>query len=300
LVAALAVLARYYNAATGSAVENAEPHLVLVVIAYKRPAYLKQVLHSLAAASGIEKHTVLFSIEPSDTGVIDMARGFTAAKRSIVHVNEQVQGCYPNIQQALARGFEYGDFVVVVEDDIVLSRDALLWFEHARSTYSEDKRVFTVSAYGDSSHTASDGVPAEYAGTIGRRQHFTPWGWGTWRDRYEEMAGDYRGWDAQMNFGVRMISNVSGTIRQRWHSGLRRDRVEVFPVLSRSNNIGSEGGIHADQFSSTEMKGLQYLHHWAGGQASEAEDSARTGFAELDASLTNALCSAVKFGTDTG
>ena len=32
----------------------------------------------------------------------------------------------------------------------------------------------------------------------------------------------------------------------RFDAGLRGDRVEVFPVLSRSNNIGDENGMHAD------------------------------------------------------
>ena len=46
--------------------------------------------------------------------------------------------------------------------------------------------------------------------------------------------------------------------------GLRRGRVEVFPLLSRSNNIGFEGGIHAHVYSGEQMKAMQYIHHWAG------------------------------------
>ena len=40
-------------------------------------------------------------------------------------------------------------FVILVEDDILLAKDALTYFEWAREEYQSDKSIFTVSAYGD-------------------------------------------------------------------------------------------------------------------------------------------------------
>ncbi len=46
-------------------------------------------------------------------------------------------------------------------------------------------------------------------------------------------------------------------------SGLRGSRVEIFPFLSRANNIGFEDGFHAHVYTPEQMKKLQYITCWA-------------------------------------
>lgn len=68
-------------------------------------------------------------------------------------------------------------------------------------------------------------------------------------------------WDVQMNF---MFPHMSkGPIGDDLHygKGLRLERSELFPILSRSNNIGFENGIHANLFTPQEMMTLQYLYN---------------------------------------
>ena len=113
--------------------------------------------------------------------------------------------------------------------------------------------MFTVSLYGDVGHhpEAQRLDPSESMDTA-RRQHFTPWGWGTWKDRFDEMAHVYTGWDGQMNF--EMVHIVQGVNYEAFGQGLRKNRHEVFPVLSRANNIGMEDGIHSKWFKPDKMK----------------------------------------------
>jgi hypothetical protein len=67
---------------------------------------------------------------------------------------------------------------------------------------------------------------------VSRRCWFTPWGWATWKDRFEEMESvwDFQGkngsWDTTINHTV------------------RKDRWELFPTVSRIQNIGGEMGTH--------------------------------------------------------
>ena len=150
-------------------------------------------------------------------------------------------------------GFEVADFVIMIEDDTTLSPDTLRFFQFARDQYESDENVFTVSAFADNCRQQDCTVPSIYHHTIARRRHYTPWVWGTWKDRWiSDMKDQWDGWDIQMNFRTPLYDDmVSGRTPvgfdfSRFDAGLRGDRVEVFPVLSRSNNIGDENGMHAD------------------------------------------------------
>mmetsp|Transcript_25045 Transcript_25045/g.67582 ORF Transcript_25045/g.67582 Transcript_25045/m.67582 type:complete len:320 (-) Transcript_25045:139-1098(-) len=275
--------------------EKPSPHTpkeyVLTVVAYNRPEYLKQVLDHLAACDGIEKYTVLMFIEPVNEECAAVARSFNAAKRTVVHVNPVTMGFPHNLRQALEVGFTQSDFSILIEDDILLAKDALTWFEHARDAYEDDKEVFTVSVYGDvGHHPEAQLLDKSESMDTARRQHFTPWGWGTWKDRYDEMAHVYTGWDGQMNF--EMVHINMGVNYEAFGQGLRKNRYEVFPVLSRANNIGMEDGIHSKWFKPDKMKELQFLFaNTAPGLPSENEGVTVGGaFKELDEAGKVALC----------
>jgi hypothetical protein len=67
-------------------------------------------------------------------------------------------------------------------------------------------------------------------------------------------------WDSQMNFKFPHMSQGPLGHMQYFGQGLRGHRSEVFPLLSRSNNIGFEHGIHAPLYTKEEMMELQYLY----------------------------------------
>jgi hypothetical protein len=267
---------------------------VISVIAYQRPQYFRNLLEALSKCHGIEKYTVLFCLEPSESGVIELAQNFDAAKEVIVQVNPKRLGFNQNIRQGVETGFQYGDFVILLEEDLILAPDALVWFEDAREKYQDDPSVFTVSAYSDNCHHPKERVPPYLHFATGRREHFTPWAWGTWRDRFAEINRTYIGWDMQMNFHAPPPARYGHVHMGK--PGLRRDRHEVFPLLSRVNNIGVEGGTHVNDVDPLAMQ-LQQVYD-------VSEYTGHQTFAEL--SQSNDLlpgCPGTKagflFGTDT-
>jgi hypothetical protein len=164
-------------------------------------------------------------------------------------------------------GFEKSSFVILIEDDTLVGPDGLVYFQYARETFADDPKVFTVSGYSDVPHTkattAAEGVeiPEEMHFSVGIRHHYTPWVWGTWQDRYNRIRDEWYGWDVHMNHYAPTYETFDPL---RFGEGLRGRRYEVFPVLSRANNIGFEGGKHADRYAAEAMKDQQYLTHWAG------------------------------------
>jgi len=136
------------------------------------------------------------------------------------------------------------EYVIFVEDDILLAPDALLFFEHCREEYRHDKQVFTVSAYRRAI------APPEHYHRIIRQPWFTPWGWATWRDRFDDMS---RRWDSVARVSWDCTVN---TIRDK--------RLELVPLFSRSQNIGALGGTYCP--GPEWHRQNQFNEYWAGMQ----------------------------------
>ena len=225
----------------------------IVVVAYNRPDYFKRVLESLANCADIELYDVYFFLDPGNAEVLRLAWAFDASRTRVVKRNQKRLGAHKNKKQAMSFGFEVADFVIMIEDDTILAPDALRFFQFARDRYESDENVFTVSAFADNCRHANSTVPSIYDHALAQRRHYTPWVWGTWKDRWIlDMKDQWDGWDVQMNFRTPLYDDmVSGRTSEgpdfsRFDAGLRGSRVEVFPVLSRSNNIGSKNGMHAE------------------------------------------------------
>ena len=247
---------------------NSSEDTVIVIVAYNRPNYLRRVLDNLGNCDGIERYPVHIFIDPADEEetrktVESVAKSFTASKNTRVSTHSIRLGPHNNIRHAVNDAFESYDarFVIVLEDDVILSRDALLFMEYARDTFENDSNVFTATGYANNCHRENCVVDPAFRHCTTRRKHFTPWFWGTWRDRWQVFhKSGWTGWDVEMNFEL----SKTRSIVQKPNSGLRGERVEVFPIFSRANNIGFENGFHAHVYTPEQMRELQYVTCWAG------------------------------------
>jgi hypothetical protein len=195
----------------------------ITVSAYDRPDYLARTLDALRSCDGIDECRVMVLIDPSE----ELARSVEITKRLGFEVGAYAQrvGCNGAIHRAMAYGFNQmsSEFHLHFEDDTVPTRDALRWFAWARDHYRGDPGVMSVSGYQRFSNGCLD--------ECGLRRWFTPWGWGTWRSRW---LGLHLGWAQDDETSWDVIVNHA----------LRADRYEVFPTVSRIQNIGAEKGTH--------------------------------------------------------
>jgi hypothetical protein len=199
---------------------------VITTVHYNRPTYTAQVLAALRACPGIEDYTLLARLEPGCPEVIDQFDAIDWMPTEI-QVNPEVEGCNRNTHTALAWGFERAEQVIHVEDDIVLTPDALAYFEWALTRYRIDPSVRAIVAWVCSTE-------ASRPFRCYRASWFNPWGWATWRDRWEAMQP---GW-----------VTAPDKIRS-WDDGIhvwitQTDGRSIFPCLSRCQNIGAVDGIH--------------------------------------------------------
>ncbi len=109
--------------------------------------------------------------------------------------------------------------------------------------------MFSVTSYNRRLEAAD---PSDYH-KVSLRRWFHPWGWGTWRDRWETFSGTLytspTTWDVLLN-----IVHCVGGMNDRCH--------EVYPELSRSQNIGEISTICNRSVEYYRTNHL--LKHWAG------------------------------------
>lgn len=232
-----------------------------------RPDYTRQVIDALGRCDGLSNYVlVVFSQEPYVPETMAAVRDASSRLDIPVHVvTESVRPardmgpgrlaasaqCSASTLRSLEHGFATGtDFLIHLEDDVVPAPDFLRYMEWAADEFADCAEVFTVSAY---NRQAEPVAPALHH-AWGIRPSFTPWGWGTWRDRFTEMQQEWTryqwphpGWDEHL------------------HHALRRERGEIYPTLSRVQNIGAAGGVHVP--SAAWHRAHHHVPYWAGNTA---------------------------------
>lgn len=229
-----------------------------------RPRYTQRVLEALARCDGIETFVVAFFVEPVDQEVIDLAVKFRG--RDSVMVGSSRVGCNCNTYAALAWGFDHHDKVIAMEDDTLPGRDFLRFMAWGLREYERDKAVLSVCGY---QKTPKD--EAGYRNSVIREQWFTPWGWGTWRDRWHSIRASWPRYDHQVSWDT-VVDKLT-----------RVGRYEVRPMLARIQNIGAEGGTHVPSAA-------WHAHHHLNRHWIETEPGARVDeWVEVPNTFTKAL-----------
>jgi hypothetical protein len=140
--------------------------IAAILFAYKRIKILKRVLRSYKFPNGIDKYCFVdHSINSYFIATLAIEYGFITTIRSKRYgLNDNIT-C--GINEVFAKGY---DAVIVLEDDIVISEDAIYYLVQKLILLKDDKNCGSVS--------------------LDRDLEFNPifrcWGWGIWHDRWEK------------------------------------------------------------------------------------------------------------------
>jgi hypothetical protein len=205
-----------------------------------RIQYLTTVLESWRRVRDVDKVPWLFSVEPgtnqaASIEIIQRFLGETGANGEILR-HEYRQGVLENPYRCMASMFNAGaDFAILAEEDLVVADDVLEYMAWAAFRFERQARIFTVHG-----HTHQDGP--DHVVEIGHG--FSPWIWGTWRNRWVEVIEPT--WDHAYSTYNGTPGNQSGW---DWNLNTRvmpeRDLRSIWPVASRVQNIGRHGA-HAN------------------------------------------------------
>jgi hypothetical protein len=209
---------------------------------YNRLEYTKKVLDALSLCHGVKDYVILPVIDRTPRGwdfqqtFVDLLHSYALAGKLNIdnpRLHDNNVGCNSNIFTCLNIGFQVTDFLIHLEDDIVLGEDALKYFEWANTQFKDDKTVFTVDAYNNTQHQTT---PDPHM--VQRSQSFKPWGWATWKDRWDGIKDKW-----QHGYGKREDLPNGGGWDVCMKQALRGNRCRIYPTLARCMNIG-EVGLH--------------------------------------------------------
>lgn len=222
---------------------------VITSTQYNRPQYTKQMLEHLSRCEGIGEYTLVACVDPSDCTdvIVSLLKESTFLSDIIVNVNDTKLGCNTNTMKALYCGTKRSDVILHVEDDIILSRDALLKYEQWANENNSD---FSFSLY---SRINKSEYRPEMINDILSRPGFIPWGFGIREWGFEKalenkcfnVAQPYVSWDIAIH-----------------HMCQYKNFNNRFTYLSRAQNIGAEFGTHVPSIEF--HKEHQLLDFWAG------------------------------------
>lgn len=198
---------------------------VITMTSYRRPDYTRQVLAALSRCEGVANWLLLANVEPGVDEVIEQFRSWNACESRLI-VNDERRGLNLNTQEVLVRAFKLrADIIVHLEDDTVPSPDALRYFHWAITIVlkSADDNLLLASGYNKPAAGPGD------SHATGTRPIWCPWGWGVDRKRLSWLLS---------RWCTKNPKCFTCRIKQQYR-GIRR---EIFPFLSRIQNIGYELG----------------------------------------------------------
>lgn len=182
---------------------------------YNRPDCTRQMIEHLLKCDGIEEYYVLFLVEPGFPEVLEEIKKYPFSR--FIQINERLLGCWGNKKRAVFGGFVMGDYVIHIEDDVILSRDALKYFE-----WANENRGDRVSVTGFS--LEKNFLDNPNFNRVGVSHLYSPIAWATWKDEYQKFNKHWNGSDA--------------CLQQFW-----KGKKHLTPEVSRAKHIGTGRGI---------------------------------------------------------
>lgn len=215
----------------------------IVTTAWRRPYYLQETLAAWERVRGLDEVGV-FRINLGASPRLHTARAVIASfagRVSVpveVHEDDGTLGPWRTLADAGSRAFDDPGtgFAVIAEEDILPADDILELLAWGREEFEDDPAVLVVNAHsrcgqGWDGPDVKDDPDADPA-LVRLAPYFNQWGWGTWRDRWENVL--LPDWDYDGTSGHPMQSGHDWNI----HLRTMRGHVAVVPDASRAQHIG--------------------------------------------------------------
>lgn len=244
----------------------------VLFIVFNRPEHTRQTLESLLVQRPFDLY--IFQDGPRENNDSDLNNCQLVRKT----INEQLQnisyditvhkhysetnrGCRDAIIFAISSVLKEHESVIVVEDDIITSPAFLSYMNKALAYYKDNKSVHSISGY---SHAPMRfRVPNDYEYDVYASPRLFNWGWGTWRDRWEQVDWSMSYYDEFMSHPEQieafnrggddmtpMLIDEKEDRSSAWDiqfafDQFKRHMVSIVPNVSYTQNIGFDGsGTH--------------------------------------------------------
>lgn len=246
----------------------------IVLFVYNRPDHTSKTIEYLKK-NEIAKYSELFifSDGPKNEGQIEkvlavrkIINNITGFKSVKIIESKENKGLANSVINGVTQIInEYGK-VIVLEDDIITSKNFLKFMNEALDYYQNDSKIWSIGGY-----KLPFEIPKDYREKVFLTYRATSWGWATWKDRWNTIdwnIKDYKNYKFNIlkiihfckggNDLDKMLRNqMKGKIDSwaiRWcYNQSFQNKYTVIPTNSLIKNNGMDNsGTHCD--STAELK----------------------------------------------
>ena len=239
----------------------------IILFCYNRLDTLRQTVESLQQNyRADESELFIFSDgakKPEDQPIIDSVRAYlktiTGFKKIIITEAEKNEGLATSIIGGVNEIINKYDKVIVMEDDLVTSRNFLIYMNKGLEFYKDNSKIFSITGF-------SIPIKGLNENSIYFTQRANSCGWGTWKDRWNIIDWEVKDYPALMHDRAarkafnKMGSDMTGLLTKqklgkinswaiRWcYHQFKHDLYSVHPVVSKIRNIGyARGATHTKE-----------------------------------------------------
>lgn len=230
----------------------------VAIFGFSRPDTLATVLAHLERCTDFDGRVIYLFCDGPRTGRQDdqssveavrlLLRKWARGKRAECILSDSNRGLRASITSGVSAVLEQHDQVIVLEDDIVCSRSFLRYMDQAFDAYQSIDNIWQVSGYF---------VPGlSFASNAGFLRMPHCWGWGTWKNKWNNYCDDAAGLLAKVSnrsperfnlgntydFFSELEANATGKLNTwhvRWYASMFiADALALYPHRSLTRNIG--------------------------------------------------------------
>ena len=213
-----------------------------VILCHKRIGHLKQTLDALINCEGIQEAKIIFVAHDSPEALFGLINQYEFKEKVILRVdNINFDNPSHAINNNTFLGLKYAfeenasDFCCVVEDEIVLSPDALDFMLSSIAVFGKDRRFRGVMCY------SMNSISTNRLGDVVKINFGIGWGWGINKKIYRKLLKFWTG--TELNHW------------DYWIEPYIRTGFIVAPVYSRVMNIGFDStATHTHIDKNTEIR----------------------------------------------
>ncbi len=231
----------------------------IVIFTYNRLDTFKDVINYLKN-NFLAKDTEIFIFsdyakKDKDIESVEKVRKFLHSIDGFKKVNiierKENNGLAKNIIQGVSEIISKYEKVIVLEDDLITSKNFICYMNKALNFYKNDERIFAISGYTGNLSSLKN---LKEEGYLSYRP--SSWGWGTWKEEWNKNDWDVKDFDefiknkkAIKNFnrgGIDMTRMLKHCMEGKNHSWAIRwsytmyklDKYCFYPKKSKVQNIG--------------------------------------------------------------
>ena len=234
----------------------------IIIFAFNRPASFNACVEALRSNKESDESELFVYIDgarPAVEGETDKVEAVKKAAKAIkgfksveVICSEENKGLGPSVIAGVTEVINKYGRAIVIEDDLYVSSNFLLFLNQAMDRYENVPEVFSVCGY-TNKVTMPRGYPFDAYFCV----RSSSWGWGTWKDRWNSCDWQLEDWSSveKNSFAFnrwggsdcyKMLRDWKNGLNSSWairfcYNQFVQNKQSLFPVLSQIRNDGFDG-----------------------------------------------------------